>query len=407
LVGALGTLFARAIRLQVGDGARLARLAREQYLLKVALPAHRGNIYDRQGVALASSVQVDSIFANPAQLPDPRAAAKQLATALHMDPRALEQKLDPASQFAWIKRQVTAAEADAVKRLDLPGVGAAKESRRFYPERDLAAQVLGFTGVDGEGLEGIERRYDEPLKGRTILVRGVRDAKGRTMSEESVSSQDLEGASIQLTVDRNIQYLAQQALSKEVAESRSVAGIAIVMDPNSGEVLALAVSPTFNPNSVSERDRDSLRDRAVTDAYEPGSTFKAFVAAGALQEKVATPATVVFGENGAWPINGRTIHDHKPFGWMSLARVLQVSSNIGAAKIGLLLGRERLRDYLNAFGFGEKTDHRSLSFRHLQRHRLVRSRGDGDPDAARDRLRGARKRRQVAAPLCRQPDHPA
>ncbi len=356
LIGALGALFARAVRLQVGEGARLARLAREQYLLKVALPAHRGNIYDRQGVALASSVQVDSIFANPAQLPDPHAAALQLAAALHLDVRTLEHKLDPASQFVWVKRQVTAAEADAVKRLDLPGVGAAKESRRFYPERDLAAQLLGFTGVDGEGLEGLERRYDEPLRGRTILVPGVRDAKGRTISEESVSSQDLEGASIQLTIDRNIQYLTQQALAKEVVQSRSVAGIAIVMDPGSGEVLALAVSPTYNPNSVGERDRDALRDRSVTDAYEPGSTFKAFVAAGALQDGVASPATVVFGENGSWALNGRTIHDHKPFGWLSLARVLQVSSNIGAAKIGLLLGRERLRDYLNAFGFGERTD---------------------------------------------------
>jgi cell division protein FtsI (penicillin-binding protein 3) len=356
LVGALGALFARAVRLQVGEGARLARLAREQYLLKVALPAHRGNIYDRQGVALASSVQVDSIFANPAQLPDPHAAAIELAAALHLDARAVERRLDPSNQFVWVKRQVTAAEADAVKRLDLPAVGAVKESRRFYPERDLGAQLLGFTGVDGEGLEGLERRYDEPLRGRTILVPGVRDAKGRTISEESVSGQDQEGASIQLTIDRNIQYLTQQALAKEVAQSRSVAGIAIVMDPNSGEVLALAVSPTFNPNSVAERDRDSLRDRAVTDAYEPGSTFKAFVAAGALQDAVAAPSTVVFGENGSWGLNGRTIHDHKPFGWLTLARVLQVSSNIGAAKIGLLLGRERLRDFLNAFGFGDKTD---------------------------------------------------
>jgi cell division protein FtsI (penicillin-binding protein 3) len=356
LVGALGALFARAVRLQLGEGARLARLAREQYLLKVALPAHRGNIYDRQGVALASSVQVDSIFANPAQLTDPHGAANELAAALRLDPRALERRLDPEGQFVWVKRQVTAAEAEAVKRLDLPGVGTVKESRRFYPERDLAAQLLGFTGLDGEGLEGIERRYDESLKGRTILVPGVRDAKGRTISEESISSQDQEGASIQLTVDRGIQYLVQQALSKEVAQSRSVAGIAIVMDPNSGEVLALAESPTFNPNSVGERDRDSLRDRAVTDAYEPGSTFKAFVAAGALQDNVASPNTPVFGENGSWELNGRTIHDHKPFGWLNLARVLQVSSNIGAAKIGLLLGRERLRDYLNAFGFGEKTD---------------------------------------------------
>ncbi len=354
LLLALGGLLARAARLQLGEGAHLAALAREQYLARVELPAQRGDIHDRRGVPLASSVQVDSIFANAAQLPDGSAA--RLAAALHLDPGALARKLAPQEPFVWIKRQVTAAEADAVRRLALPGVGAVKESRRFYPERELAAQLLGFTGIDGTGLEGLERRYDDELRGREALLPGTRDAKGRVIAEGSVDTAALEGASIDLTLDRDLQYLAQQALDREVAASRSVGGVAIVLEPATGAVLALAVSPSFNPNAVGERDRNALRDRAITDAYEPGSTFKAFVAAAALQERVANPATVVFGENGAWSVNGRTIHDHKPFGWMSLARVLQVSSNIGAAKIGLQLGRERLREYLEAFGFGERTE---------------------------------------------------
>ncbi len=356
LLGALAALLGRAARLQLGEGARLARLAREQYRLEVALPARRGDILDRHGVALASSVQVDSIYADPSQIPDPEEAAIRLAAALRLDSRSLLRKLDPGSHFVWVKRQVAAAESLAVERLALPGIGTVKESRRFYPERELAAQVLGFTGLDGEGLEGLERRYDSALHGKPAALPGLRDARGRVIAEGVVPSADLEGATLELTLDRNLEFLAQQALDRQVAQSRAAAGIAIVMEPSTGAILALAISPTFNPNSVAPRDRDALRDRAVTDAYEPGSTMKAFVAAAVLQEKIATPGTQVFAENGAWAVGGRTIHDHAPFGWLTLARVLQVSSNIGAAKFGLGLGRERLHEYLNAFGFGERTD---------------------------------------------------
>ena len=356
VLGALAGLLARAAQLQLGEGARLARLAREQYRLEVSLPARRGAIVDRRGAALASSVQVDSVFVNPSLLPDPHAAALGLAAALHLDPHALERRLDPTSQFAWVKRQVTASEAEAARRLSLPGLGFAKEGRRFYPERELAAQLLGFTGLDGEGLEGLEKRYDASLRGRAVLLPGVRDAKGRVLTQESVSSGELEGAAIQLTLDRNIQYLAQQSLARQVSATRSASGMAIVMEPATGAILALAIAPSFNPNAVSDRDRRAVRDRAVADAFEPGSTFKAFLAAAALQERVVTPGTVLFGENGAFPIGGRTIHDHERFGWMSFAKVLQVSSNVGAAKVGLSLGRERLHDYLTAFGFGLRTE---------------------------------------------------
>ncbi len=355
LGGALLVLFGRAVQLQLGEGARLARLAREQYLLHVALPAERGQIQDRNGAALASSVQVDSVYANPSLLSEAPGAARQLARALSIDPRALGRKLDPSLQFAWIKRQVTPSEAEAVRRLGITGVAFAKESRRFYPERELGAQLLGITGVDGEGLEGLEKRYDEELRGKTVLVPGIRDAKGHVLTEAAVSPVDIQGSSLRLTVDQGVQFLAQSALAKQVAATHSTAGVAIVLDPRTGAILAVAVVPTFNPNSVDARDRNALRDRAVTDAYEPGSTFKAFLAAASLEEGVATPATPIFGENGAFHVGGRTIHDHKPFGWMSFARVLQVSSNVGAAKVGLQLGRERLYRYLRAFGFGERT----------------------------------------------------
>ncbi|MHB1843905.1 MAG: penicillin-binding transpeptidase domain-containing protein [Deltaproteobacteria bacterium] len=355
ILGVLCAMLGRALQLQLGDGARLARLAREQYLLHVALPARRGEIFDRNGVALASSVQVESIYANPGLLAQSEGAAALLARALRLDPRSLERKLDPSLQFAWVKRQVTQTEAEAVRRLALPGIGFVKESRRFYPERELAAQLLGVTGLDGEGLEGLEKRYDDELRGKTVLVSGVRDAKGHVLTEASVSPTEIQGGALHLTIDQGAQYLVQTALAKQVAQTRSSDGIAIALEPRTGAILAMAVVPTFNPNSVDARDRAALRDRAVADAFEPGSTFKAFLAAAALQERVVTPQTPLFGENGAYRLGGRTIHDHKPFGWMSFARVLQVSSNVGAAKVGLSLGRERLYRYLRDFGFGERT----------------------------------------------------
>ncbi len=358
LLGALGALLFRAATLQVTEGKKLAHLAREQYLLKVAIPGKRGTITDRAGAVLAASAPVDSIYADLSQLDDPR-ALRSLAEVLHLGPREVEslsRRLDLSAQFAWIKRQVSPAEADAVKALQLPGVGMVKESRRFYPERELAAQVLGITGVDGEGLEGLERRFDEQLRGRSAELVASRDARGREMSADAINAPALAGAQIPLTRERNLQYLAAQALARGVQSSHANAGVAVILDPATGAVLALAVGPNFNPNAVGERDREALRDRSVTDAFEPGSTFKAFLVAAALEEKVISPQSIVFAENGAYTLNGRTIHDHKPYGWLGVPQVLQVSSNIGAAKIGLLLGRERLSQYLHSFGFGQRTE---------------------------------------------------
>jgi cell division protein FtsI (penicillin-binding protein 3) len=355
----LGALMAKAVQLQIGQGGKLRQLAFEQYSLKISLPPHRGVVQDRAGAVLAQSVQVDSVYADPTQLPDARAAAVALARALHLDfhdTRALEHRLDPAIQFAWVKRQVTDSEAQAVRALAIPGVGTVKESRRFYPEKELAASLLGFAGIDGVGLEGIERAYDELLRGEASQLPSIRDARGQVMSADLPNQQDLTGDALTLTLDRNLQYIAEQALARGVSSTRSVAGVALILDPSSGAILAMATYPAFNPNLAADGERAALRNRALTDAFEPGSTFKAFTVAGALQNKVVTPQTLVNGENGALQVNDRTIHDHKPHGWMTVSQVLQVSSNIGAAKIGLSLGRERLRDTYLAFGFGERTE---------------------------------------------------
>jgi cell division protein FtsI (penicillin-binding protein 3) len=355
----LGALLFKAVQLQIGQGGKLRQLAFEQYSLKISLPPHRGVVQDRGGAVLAQSVQVDSVYADPTQLSDARAAALALARALHLDPhdtRALEHRLDPALQFAWVKRQVTDAEAQAVRGLALSGVGTVKESRRFYPEKELAAALLGFAGIDGVGLEGIERAYDELLRGEPAQLPSVRDARGQVMSADLPSPQELTGDALTLTLDRNLQYLAEQALARGVVATHSGAGVALILDPSSGGILAMATYPGFNPNLAADGEHSALRNRAVTDAFEPGSTMKAFLVSGALQEGVVTPQSTVFTENGALQVNDRIIHDHKSHGWLTVAQVIQMSSNIGAAKIGLAFGRERLRNTYRAFGFGERTE---------------------------------------------------
>jgi cell division protein FtsI (penicillin-binding protein 3) len=355
----LGALMFKAFQLQIGQGNKLRQLAFEQYSLKVSLPPHRGFVQDRAGAVLAQSVQVDSVYADPTRLSDPRQAALALARVLHLDAheeRALEHRFDPALQFAWVKRQVSDAEALGVRALGLPGIGTVKESRRFYPQKELAAGLLGFAGIDGVGLEGLERAYDELLQGEPAQLPSVRDARGQMMAADLPSPVELTGDTLTLTLDRNLQYLAEQALARGLATTHAAAGVALILEPASGAVLAMATLPSFNPNLVADGERSAARNRALTDAFEPGSTLKAFMVAGALQHKVVTPQTLVFAENGALPVNDRVIHDHKPYGWLTVGQVLQVSSNIGAAKIGLSLGRERLWETLHAFGFGERTD---------------------------------------------------
>ncbi len=355
----LGALMVKAIQLQITQGGKLRQLAFEQYSLKISLPPHRGFVQDRAGAVLAQSVQVDSVYADPTQLVDAHQAAVSLARVFHLDAhetRTLEHRLDPAMQFAWVKRQASDSETQAVRALALPGIGTVKESRRFYPQKELAAGLLGFAGIDGVGLEGLERAYDELLRGEPAQFPSVRDARGQMMSADLPTQNDLTGDTLTLTLDRNLQYLAEQALGRGVASTHSVAGVAVILDPATGAVLAMATLPSFNPNLVADGERSATRNRALTDAFEPGSTLKAFLVAGALENKVVAPQTLVFAENGALQVNDRTIHDHKPYGWLTVAQVLQVSSNIGAAKIGLSLGRERLRETYQAFGFGDRTE---------------------------------------------------
>lgn len=350
-----GAVAYRAVQLQIFEGAKLASMANDQSIRNTVIPGRRGSIYDRRGVALAASVEVDSIFIDPSEVPEHRKAARELARALKIDAARLEAAMGASRRFAWVKRQVTEQEVTAVKALGLPGLGFLKEPRRFYPQRELAAHVLGFPSIDGEGIEGLELALDGVLKGKPRSVSGLRDARGRSaIVEGAISTESVEGASVTLTLDKAIQYLTEKSLAAAVQKANAAAGTAVVLDPATGELLALANVPTFNPNDPSRAPRAALRNRAVSDQFEPGSTIKAFTVAGALEDRAIRPGNSIFCENGHFKIGRHTIHDHGGYGELSVGEIIQVSSNIGAAKIADKLGREKLQATLRAFGFGEK-----------------------------------------------------
>lgn len=355
----LAVAFGRAAYLQTYEQDKLRGMAQDQYVRQIEIPARRGDIFDRRGTPLAQSVEVDSIWVDPSMLPDVRKAARSMAKALKLDAQATEDlvaRLQRGKRFAWVKRQAKPQEVDAVKALGLTGLGFTKEPKRFYPQRELAAQVVGVVGTEGRGLEGLELAFDDELSGQNSRMSGFRDAKGRKLLVQGASDPiEREGASVTLTLDRHLQYVAEKALVRAVEESKGVAGTVVVLDPKTGELLALANAPNFNPNTPEAAQHDAIRNRAALDAFEPGSTMKAFVVAAALEEKSIKLEDVFFCENGAWQIGRYTINDTHPHGWMAAKGILQVSSNICSAKIGQALGREKLVSYYHAFGFAERT----------------------------------------------------
>ena len=351
----------RAAQLQVQQHEHLARLARDQYLNTVKIPARRGNIYDRSGAPLAISVDVPSVYANPAALTDPRAAARLLGKALGIDPREVYDRLASERYFVWLKRQVSPEMAERVRALGVPGVSITKEPRRFYPNREVGAQVVGFAGLDGRGLEGIEKQFDAELLGEPQTVPAVRDARGQAVLAGGLDpEQRSRGSDVRLTLDLQIQHIAQEALARAVHATRARAASAVVLDVATADVLAMAMVPLFNPNGGNPQGpggdkADRRRNRIVTDIFEPGSTIKPLVVAAALDDGVLTPQSILFCENGRYFLGGHTISDTSPHGWLGLTEVLAKSSNIGMAKIAQAYGKPRLEEALRRFGIGRRT----------------------------------------------------
>jgi cell division protein FtsI (penicillin-binding protein 3) len=355
---ALLLLVARAVDLGVLRGPGFVRLAAKQHRQRIGLVPHRGPIVDRNGEALALSLDVPSIYVRPREVDEPERLGA-LAAALGMPAATLHRLLDGGKPFVWLKRQALPREAAAVQALGLRGVYTVAEGRRFYPHHDLAAHVLGLVGVDAQGLEGLERAFDHAIRGEGQSVEVDRDARGRALLTRGVQGPPAHGSRVELTLDAAIQDAAERELAAGAAASGAVAGTAVVLDPATGEILALANVPTYNPNrpgrAKDRRWRERVRNRALTDPYEPGSTFKAVLAAAAIEEKVVSPTEMIFCENGRFPVGRWTINDAHPHGWLSFAEVIQYSSNIGVTKIAERLGRERYGRYLTAFGFGQRT----------------------------------------------------
>ena len=347
----------RAYRLQVGDEAeRLRGKAEEQYLREVELPPRRGRILDRNGAELASTADVDSIYCNPRRLPDVADAAHKLARVLGIDGRDLAQRLAQKRFFAWVKRKVTPEEVEAVKTLGLPGMGYTREPRRFYPNRALAATVMGHSGSDGRGQEGVELAYDRYLRGQTGSLQGVRDALGRELFVDGMADASGDaGSDVVLTIDRYLTFVTERAIDEAQTRHHAKAVIAIVMDPRTGELLAVASTPSYNPNDPSGAVEHGARNRAITDAFEPGSTMKTFTIAAALDAGVVRPEDHFDCLMGKMMVGRYTIHDTHPHGLLTVAEVFKFSSNIGAARIARRLGREQLADALARFGFGHPT----------------------------------------------------
>jgi cell division protein FtsI (penicillin-binding protein 3) len=353
----LAVTVARAFYLQIYEQERFAHLAEKQHLKVVQLTPSRGAIYDATNSALAVSVEMDSLYAEPRNMEDVSAAAGQLAPLLGVPKEQLEKKLQGNKGFVWLQRRLTPEVAAAIRNLEIDGLGFVKEPKRFYPNAEIGSHVIGFTGLDPEGLEGVERKFDSVLLGNTGYMVTERDALGRDIGTRGMMKQEASsGQNLALTIDKNIQYIAEKELAAAVENSRAKGGIAIVMEPVSGKLLAVANYPTFNPNAVAKATPQALRNRAITDSFEPGSTMKTFLIAAALEEKVVAPNEGFNCENGVYNIGGRTIHDTHKYGRLSVGEILKYSSNIGAAKIGSRLGPERLYGYLRNFGFGSRSN---------------------------------------------------
>lgn len=342
--------------LQVSQSDWLKELAEAQYLKKISLEPMRGAIVDRNLTPMAVSIMTDSVFAMPGEIQDREMTVRELARVLGMPKAKLRKKLR-RKHFTWIKRRLPPDESSRLKKLDLPGVFMRKESRRYYPAKDLAASVVGFAG-DGRGLEGLELLFDGKLRGDTVLARGLRDAKGNILFSDGFRVKDeSEDTRLVSTLDLTIEEIVDGELHRVVKETGARMAMAIVMDPNTGEILAMANVPSFNPNTYWKFSQASYRNRIVADCFEPGSTMKVFSLSTALDLGVTKPAKIYDCGSGAIRVGPHIIHDsgHHGKGLVSLRNVLVQSRNTCTAMIALDMGAERLWDGLNSFGFGRKT----------------------------------------------------
>jgi cell division protein FtsI (penicillin-binding protein 3) len=345
----------RLVFLQVLENGDLVALAERQQERTREVPPERGDILDRNGHLLATSVDANSIYAVPSELSDPEAVVDALCAALGNCERRERQTLvgrlgNRKADFAWVRRQVDPDKAKRVADLNLDGIGSVQESQRRYPNKELASHVLGYVGVDNQGLNGVEFAFDAQIRGKAGTMFVHTDARRRVFSR--FERPPTSGSTVELTIDEVLQHIAERELHAGVAEQKAAGGSAIIMNPFTGEILAMASEPTFNPNVYGDFPASRRRNRAVQDLYEPGSTFKIVTAAAALDLHVMPPDRMIDASAGQIRIGGTVTHDDHNYGVLSFEDVIVRSSNVGAIKIGLQIGVERLSQYVQRFGFG-------------------------------------------------------
>jgi cell division protein FtsI (penicillin-binding protein 3) len=345
---------ARLVYLQVYRQADLSARAERQQRRTIEVPAKRGEILDRQGRVLAYSVGADSIYAVPPEIADPDRTLAALCRVFRDCTRefraAALDRMRKQRAFVWVRRQVSPEEARQIEALNLEGIGLLKESRRFYPSKSIAAHVLGYVGLDNTGLAGIELAYDRFIRGKPGTALVQTDARRHAFSR--TERPPTTGATVELTIDQVLQWVAERELKAGIREHRAASGTVVIMDPWTGEVLAMANEPTFNPNKFGKARPAELRNRAIQDIYEPGSTFKIVTASAALEERVIRPSDSIDVSQGYIRIGSRQVDDVHRYNVLSFADVIVKSSNVGAIKVGLKLGPDRLNRYVRRFGFG-------------------------------------------------------
>ncbi|MHB8122540.1 MAG: penicillin-binding protein [Desulfuromonadaceae bacterium] len=350
------TVVVRAFYLQILQHENLVKKAERQYQHKVDLTPARGSILDRNGTTLAESIQMDSCYGEPRRIKDVDGTAGVLAPILGIPKHELVATLSVNKAFVWIQRSLAPETATRARNMKLTGIGFVPESKRFYPNMEIAAHVIGFTGRDPNGLEGIELKYDSTILGNTGYIITERDALGRNIETVNTAIKNSSpGKNIILTLDKTIQFLAEKELAKAVTENRAKGGMALVMEADTGKILAMANYPTFNPNAYSRYSVSQLRNRVVADSFEPGSTFKIFTIAAAIDSGKIKATDIYNCENGTYRVADRIIHDDHPQSHLTVSDIMKYSSNIGSAKIGFKTGEETLSAYLRNFGFGTRT----------------------------------------------------
>ena len=352
-------LISRAFQIQVLSGKMLKSLAEKQHIKTLQIEPERGIIFDRNGEKLAASSMAHSVYADPSKISAPAKVADKVAPILNIDRGTVLRKVSGSKNFCWLARKIPPEQASKIEALNMDGIFLIKEPKRFYPNGELAGRLLGFVGLDYTGLEGLELKYDNFLKATPEKLIWARDARGNRLFPriENAAIQQEEGYNLVLTIDSSIQHIVESNLTDAIKSKGAKGGFVIVMDPKTGEILALADQPGFDPNKFSRYNLGKGKNKAITDCFDPGSTFKPFLAAAALQEGIVKESDRFYCENGTYKVSDRVFHEanRKKYGTLTFHDILKYSSNIGCVKVSERLKKEKFHHYITQFGFGSKT----------------------------------------------------